>query len=82
MQQQQQQGMGMGASQAMMQQQQQAGLHMQRDPLAPVAAGGGDGLLLDAAQERQQKDMLLSWLQHDGLEDWPEGQDMLGVLFG
>jgi hypothetical protein len=74
-----QQGLGMGASQAM--QQQQAGLHMQRDPLAPAAAGG-EGIVLDAAQERQQEDMLLSWLQNDGLEDWPEGQDMLGVLSG
>jgi hypothetical protein len=76
------QGLGLGASQAMQQQQQEAAgqMSMQRDPLA--ASAGGDGLLLDTAHERQQEDLLLSWLQNDSAEDWPEGQDMLGVLSG
>ena len=77
------QGLGLGAGQAMQQQQQQeaAGqMSTQRDLLA--ASAGGDGLLLDTAQERQQEDLLLSWLQNDSAEDWPEGQDMLGVLSG
>lgn len=37
--------------------------------------------MYDLASERQQEDMLLSWLQDDTMEPWPDGADTL-VLTG